>query len=1343
MNSFAAPVRIPVGHGQGHEQTASQAMLLAMVLFFTLDLWTHSSGVPDIVATTDPFKNHTRCCDTNHVSGTSMHTTNRTTKKGNESYMNHRRLFHEISSVCPGAAEYLSSQSEPAIFRVSVSDCRRPGYDPRSRHGVVYGVCNDSTTFCQFLVQVPRGMIVCAQIKSLSHVCTHDWVTHLANSWPLSTVNPGGRMSLRCRSEVKNAYLSTSDEMFVSHYHSPMLQILFEPVLCTLHIVHTSDVNGYVVPLAPEGFSLQRINIIGTLNVPREHTVLISFQIFRIRTLCFSAIFLQSWGGGNMSIEENERIADDDKTIRFIYNTKYVKIRVALFNEIPKYFNISCMKMLFSFLPDHEEPKQLDSELFNCSVAHYWRFQQHLDCNMKVQCEDGRDEAGHCPYSSPACRGWVASQNKCYTKIYTRKHIHPVTAIDQCLKHGWKPATVKTNQEFTDFEQLFHGHDMLLIGLHWRMRDVPFMYRGLYIWSDRTVLYNANHISFKHVSKRPNLYNTLHRCVCPICDCSKRRGEVRGVLGRTSNVACEKYLPSERLLQNQTLELPAQKPPLPVTLLSHALAVCPEGHVTHTFLLCDPQSRCGQAFCTFSSGAAVFTEVLQSAQTAVHTNMFSCFSDDIMISYTLVCDFRQDCRYGFDELFCKHPPCETFTCTDGQCISTDKHCNNLPDCLDGSDESDCPLEFANENQILPMQQQVVINLDGKGHFRQHLISISEPCPDTHYRCRGEWLYCLPIYTRCNRIYDCVFQEDERDCEVTTCPGLYRCRGSNVCVHIDHLCDGWSQCPQRDDEWQCDMTCPAQCLCQGHAFLCSQPFSSHLFPELRYLDAHGSGMKPSDFGNITYYIIYLNLTRCSILNLSYMAFPNLQLLDLSMNKITNILLAVFLRLENLNVLSLKGNPLASTTGETSNLQQHALNRLDLSRTHLGALDSQIVRHFPGLQYVDVSFSPLRSVETGIFQRIPDLKVLDIRNNTIKKFPVDVFFGLKKLALVRSTDYRLCCKNVLPNISPATKCFASQHFLSSCEHLLHSEVYALSLWCMAIFATLGNIASSVGYCAEKTVLRRSRIIIFMSSLQCANFCMGIYMGVIATAHETFRGQYTHHEERWKDSVTCKVAGFLSLLSSEVSVLSIFLLTLDHFIVLYLPPRMCRFNCRSAAVACAVTWIVGIVMAAAPLLSGFSHLGRYGQTALCSVMLHDRHHLTHEFGFFHVILVFNFFIYLMVSVAQVIVCRAMPKYRVLIDCTNTSAHISVDLVFRIAATDAVSWFSVTASSFLAFADDAGSQNTSLFMAVMVLPLNSAVNPLLCLWHAVSCKQRQKQEKRVLHVLKSRKKCISQTAR
>ena len=1230
--------------------------------------------------------------------------------------------------MCPGAAEYLSDQSEPAIFRVSVSDCRRPGYDPRSRHGVVYGVCNDSTTFCQFLVKVLHGMIVRANVKLLSPGCRDYWSTTFYTKWNFSETGTPSKL-VDCYGQKDRSYLSRSNHMYLVHYNGPALQIQFDTVQYTFKVAHTSNISGHITLHAPKGYLIGRKEFTYKVQVPPERTIMTSLDIFE--AMCDQQVHL-AWREDREILPERKHIFKKllDVSIN-LHRTTALQIHFLLYSV--SHDTPSCVKLLFSFHPESRVPLKLNSGLYNCTVNHYWRFQLHLHCNTKVECEDGRDESEHCPYSSPACQGWVASYGKCYQRFSFARNRH-LEAIDHCKKHGSHLASIKTGEELVDFRKFFQG--AFMIGLQSGLYYISFMYRYFYRWSDHTVVYNTNLIGRTSRGKINDRKVAFQYYTFRSATSSNDKFAVLPSSGDVYDVICEKYTKSKGLFKNHSIEFTDAVPFLKTSWQTRQnLTGCPTGHVTHLFLSCDPKSRCGRT-CTIVTETGDLTEVFPTTS----VTMYSCSTDDTTIPYTLLCDFRLDCRDGSDESFCQHPLCSAFTCSNGQCVSLKQRCNHQIDCLDDSDESNCPLgnieltELPTQQQQ-QQQQQLLINLDGHGYFTLQVMNITQPCPDTHYRCRADCIYCLPVYTRCNGYNDCVYHEDERDCETVTCPGLYRCRGSTVCLHADHMCDGWPQCPQRDDEWLCDMTCPVQCLCQGHAFQCPQPFSAHLYPQLRFLDARGSGMTPSDLRNNTY-VINLILAHSSISFLSGMVCPNLKYVDLSYNNLTSIVLDVFLTLENLQSLSLRGNPLTSISVTAQHLHQHTLQKLDLSRTHLDTFDSRIVRHFPGLQYVDVSFSSLKSVGPGGFQSVPRLKEVDLRGNMINTFPFGIFRELNELSLVLSPDYRLCCEDVIPNNFPATTCLAPKYLMSSCKNMLQPKTYSFIFWLVTTVASVGNLVCFIGqgHNVMKRIQQEPSVAVFMGCLQSANFCMGIYSAIIAAADEAFRGQYLHHEDRWMNSVACKVAGFLSLLSSEASILTLLLLTLDHLVVVCVPHSTYRFSRRSAAVACGLTWFVGLLLASIPLLPALSHWGNYGQTALCNLMMYDRRRLKKGFGLFHITVIINSFLCIVCSFALVTIYRAAPKQRILVNSDKNPIYASVNLLIKIAIIDSAAWFLITTASVLSLVGVAESEEINIFMAVFVLPLNSAVNPLLSLWEAEAYQWKEKQEKRLLRVLKSR---------
>ena len=1035
---------------------------------------------------------------------------------------------------------------------------------------------------------------------------------------------------------------------------------------------------------------------------------------------------------GNSHKTVDRFIRDHGRVIK-VYNTTRLDICLGMQAHLP--YRKSCFKLLFSFHPEHRVLRKLSSGLYNCSVEDYWRFQQHLDNNMKVECEDGRDVKEQCLFSSPVCKGLLTSCWKCFKQIRLSQETTHNKASHICWSYGLEPVAVKTMQDVENFKKLYQGRDIVLeqIGLVLGSPLIPFMYRHVFSWIDRTVIYNANHVTVTYQRTSKDMAFQISGFD------GSRLTAVQG--NRLSHLICEKPAQAQGLFAVPSVEFSSDQHSPPVfKQRNQPLLICPEGHVTHTFLSRDPKSRCGQTMCFFFKGTSSAIEVPPDGrQVAPTVALYSCTSSDTQVSYSLLCDFRQDCADNSDESFCRHPACKQLSCKNGQCLSSDKQCDSQADCLDGSDEENyCPLpspgtEHQNQNKSF------LINLDGRGYFTQQVMNLTDPCPGTHYRCTKEWFYCLPIYTRCNGVFDCVFREDERDCEGWTCPGLYRCRDSTVCVHADHMCDGWPQCPQRDDEWLCDMTCPAQCLCQGHAFLCPQPFFAHGFPELRYLDARGSGMTPFDLKNNTY-IMRLSLARCSITFLPDVKFPNLLFLDLGHNKLTSLVMNVFMNMPNVHTLILKWNPLISITTSSARLLW-TVRIIDVSGTHLDVLDSDFLLYFPRIQQMNMSFLGKQSVDSRGLQKVSHLTELDIRGTIIKGPVTKLFPGLKNLNKLYASSYRYCCKEVLPKIIPPPSCVAPEHFLSSCEDMLQCKLCTFSLWCVAFLAGLGNLACFAAYYMKSliTIPYEGSAIVFMASLQCADFCMGIYASVIVAAQGTLHGQYVQFEDTWTKSVLCNVAGFLSLLSCEVSVLVIFLFTLNHVTIPCSPLTTYWFSKESAAVACGVTWFVGILLASLPLLPALSHWGRYDQTAVCSLFLQDRDDASQQRYSIDAIHALNALICVVVSVFQVIIYEETPQHRLLVDQNRHPVYTSVDLLRKMAAIKATGWITAITASVLVVAGVAELQ-VNVFMAVMVLPLNSAVNPVLCLWHAVTYRQRQKQEERLLNMLKSRRKYTSE---
>ena len=998
-----------------------------------------------------------------------------------------------------------------------------------------------------------------------------------------------------------------------------------------------------------------------------------------------------------------------------------------------------CTKIYFSY---HSKPKELlrlSSGLYNCTAENYWKLQQHLDCNLEVECEDGLDETEHCSFSSPACRGWMAVRDKCYKYVSKQTfdraekagRFYPANTDAFCASLNATKATIRNGQSLRTINKIFMERLLmkLLRGLHislglsYRIRSVPSMYRRSLVASDKTVIHhslNAHGIYFSEmICFGGQFYNgrpagTVSRPCVPkklpedaMCEYSVQKEDQR----------------SKQITFNSKISFSPRNETVSLTR-------CPSGELIHMFLSLYPHNACGEQF----SHLFTFFKHFENNGTSVF--VFTCSDGVTRLSYTLVCDFWHHCKDGSDETFCQHPSCDAFACSNGQCVSYSKRCDLVSDCLDDSDEQSCE-DYRNQKvHTMETRSPVLINFNGIHSFTGREMGSFETCPETHYRCPGEYNDCLPVYTRCNGWYDCMDLEDEQACGNLTCPGFYHCFNSSVCAHADHLCDGWPHCAQGDDEWLCDMICPTQCLCQGHVFLCSKPFPVHLFTHLRYLDAQGTDMTPTDLANNSY-IVHLSLSGCSLTSLPPMSLVNLQFLDLSANNLTIVSMTAFIHLHNLKSLSLARNPIDMVHHDPDPVvQMSALHALDLSHSKLRVFDSKSLSNLIFLNKLDLSFSEIHTVHPNGFRYTPKLTHLYLSGIPLTTFSPDLFKHLTSLRFLSTQTYKLCCTDLLPHHFDMIACNAPRDEISSCKDLLRSDAYRGFLWLISFLSLLGNVfCLVVRVCVQKNSTF-SGFHVFVSNLSIADLLMGVYIVIVGVADSLFRGEYLFYDEMWKHSVACKVAGFLSLLSCEVSALTIWLITLDRFIVLHFPFSGVRFQKSSAAAACLFTWIVGLLLSLVPLLPVTSHWQFYSQTGICIPLPVTRQDFDGKTFSFCVFVVFNFIMFMLIATGQAFIYWSVQKNTLNKDhSTNVSRDLTIARrLISVAVTDFLCWFPIGLCGLIALWGIPVPGEVNVALAIFVLPLNSALNPFMYTFNMLMEKRRKARECMLLQWLESR---------
>jgi leucine-rich repeat-containing G protein-coupled receptor 8 len=118
----------------------------------------------------------------------------------------------------------------------------------------------------------------------------------------------------------------------------------------------------------------------------------------------------------------------------------------------------------------------------------------------------------------------------------------------------------------------------------------------------------------------------------------------------------------------------------------------------------------------------------------------------------------------------------------------------------------------------------------------------------------------------------------------------------------------------------------------------------------------------------------------------------------------------------------------------------------------------------------------------------------------------------------------------------------------------------------------------------------------NLAVGDMLMGVYLLIIAVVDLYYRGVYIVHDKLWRESPLCKLAGFISTFSSELSVLTLVVITIDRFLSIIFPFRVKRLDGRDARIVMGVLWLVVAFLAVLPLCEIEYFTNFYGRSGVC---------------------------------------------------------------------------------------------------------------------------------------------------
>ena len=507
-------------------------------------------------------------------------------------------------------------------------------------------------------------------------------------------------------------------------------------------------------------------------------------------------------------------------------------------------------------------------------------------------------------------------------------------------------------------------------------------------------------------------------------------------------------------------------------------------------------------------------------------------------------------------------------------------------------------------------------------------------------------------------------------------------------------------------------CPENCQCHGYAFVCTGKFPAENYPELKYLNADGTGMKLQDVSSNTL-LIHLSLQHCGITHLDSLQLPNLNRLDLSHNSLASFTGLELATSSNLRQLSMASNRFLSLNlNHSSSISFPSIELVDFSDLNINELSDSFLDLFPNVQYLNLSGSRIEKISDKGFSELRQLKVLDLTGCPVTYFSSDIFKGLENLETIIVDNYKLCCPAVLPETFLSHHCHAPEDEISSCDALLKADVYRVFLALNAFLALVGNFVSfGFRVFSQRGAKKQLGFDVFVTHLCVSDFLMGVYLTIIGVADRIHYGTYVWYERAWTHSIACHLAGFISFVSNEVSAFLICFITLERFISVRFPLKGFRFTLKSAQVLSVAGWVVGVVLAAVPLLPFTEHWQFYSQTGICIPLPITRKRFPGSDYSFYVMIVFNFVLFLLVAVGQLLIFWSYHSHSKTVSrCHKKSKDMVIARrLLVVAMSDFLCWFPIGLLGLLARSGVRIPGEANIIIAIFILPINSAVNPFL----------------------------------
>ena len=543
-------------------------------------------------------------------------------------------------------------------------------------------------------------------------------------------------------------------------------------------------------------------------------------------------------------------------------------------------------------------------------------------------------------------------------------------------------------------------------------------------------------------------------------------------------------------------------------------------------------------------------------------------------------------------------------------------------------------------------------------------------------------------------------------------------------------------------------------------------------KFQHLDLHGNQLiyLDSDIFHRTESLAYLYLHKNELAVLPnglFQELTSLTVLSLGSNNLKSLPSNIFAGLTNLESLFLQDNYIPTVGYEILHGLQ-SLHHLNLSHSSISSLDFDLFRDTGKLEFLDLSGNKLESIPN--INHLNQLTFLNLQDNSLIKVTNKTFSNVSKNAYMIVSQPEICECYVSGDISCNALDEISPYL--TCSRLLSDRILVVMMWLIGLNALFGNIFV-LSY--RKVERDKDQIQTFLlSNLAMSDLLMGIYMLLIASADIYFGESFPMQAESWRSGITCKIAGTISIVSSEASVFFLTLISIDRYINIKYPYSDRKLGKKSSVILASILWFTSLVLGIVPsTLGGNSkYTAFYDNSHVCiglplAVIKGHSRTINKEMHLFRgrfwyekqtveseylgemsgmyfssaVFLGLNCICFLIILLCYVEIVRDVtmsPNVRVGINNKvkeeiRLTVHVSVLIL-----TDFICWFPIIILGILVQAKILTlPPSVFAWCVTFILPINSAINPYLyTIAYAISSYRKQVLERKVESLPRNQRK-------